>query len=27
MDQLDDRHADILVQDAAGLNLDTIELP
>jgi hypothetical protein len=27
MDQLDDRHAVILVQDAAGLNLDTIELP
>jgi hypothetical protein len=27
MDQLDDRHAVILAQDAGGLNLETIELP
>jgi len=27
MDQLDDRHAVILVQDASDLNLDTIKLP
>ena len=27
MDQLDDRHAVILVQDANGLGLDTIDLP
>jgi hypothetical protein len=27
LDQLDDRHAVILVQDASGLNLETIDLP
>jgi hypothetical protein len=27
MDQLDDRHAIIVVQDSSGLNLETIELP
>jgi hypothetical protein len=27
MDQLDDQHAVVLVRDANGLNLETIELP
>jgi hypothetical protein len=27
MDQLDDRHAVVLLSDSSGMNLETIELP